>query len=77
MAAIGAVTLDGARIALGDESIDSLRKGLRGDLIRSHDDAYESTRHVLRRRSASRSRRRCSRGRMRSSNDRIVQGETP
>jgi len=52
MAAIGAVTLDGARIALGDESIDSLRKGLRGDLIRSHDDAYESTRHVLLRRSA-------------------------
>src|SRR5262245_20374981 len=44
MASIGAVTLDGARIALGDETIDSLRKGLRGDLIRSHDDGYETTR---------------------------------
>jgi FAD/FMN-containing dehydrogenase len=46
MATIGAVTVDGARIALGDDAVDSLRKQLRGDLIRSLDDPYETTRRV-------------------------------
>src|SRR5262249_35395574 len=46
MAAIESVTLDGARIALSDEALDSLRKQLRGDLIRSHDDGYETIRRV-------------------------------
>ena len=46
MAAIGAVTQDGAGISITDEMVDVLRKGLRGDLITSHDDAYETTRRV-------------------------------
>ncbi len=46
MAAIGAMTQDGARISITDEMVDGLRKGLRGDLITSHDDAYETTRRV-------------------------------
>ena len=46
MAAIGAVTQDGARISITDQMVDGLRKGLRGDLITSHDDAYETTRRV-------------------------------
>jgi FAD/FMN-containing dehydrogenase len=46
MAVIEAVTLTGGRITLGDEAVDALRKGLRGDLIRSHDDGYETTRRV-------------------------------
>jgi FAD/FMN-containing dehydrogenase len=46
MVAIGAVTQDGARISITDEMVDGLRKGLRGDLITSDDDAYETTRRV-------------------------------
>jgi FAD/FMN-containing dehydrogenase len=46
MAAIGAVTQDGARISITDEMVDGLRKGLRGDLITGHDNAYETTRRV-------------------------------
>jgi FAD/FMN-containing dehydrogenase len=46
MAAIGAVALDGTHISIDDEKIDGLRKRLRGDLIRSHDDGYETARRV-------------------------------
>ena len=46
MAAIGAVTQDGARISITDEMVDGLRKGFRGELITSHDDGYETARRV-------------------------------
>jgi FAD/FMN-containing dehydrogenase len=46
MAVIEAVTLDGARITLGDETVDGLRKGLRGELVRSQEAGYETARRV-------------------------------
>ncbi len=46
MAVIEAVTLDGGRITLDDGTVDGLRKGLRGELIRSREAGYETARRV-------------------------------
>jgi FAD/FMN-containing dehydrogenase len=46
MAVIEAVTLDGAHVALSDETVDSLGKGLRGDLIRRQGSGYDAARRV-------------------------------
>src|SRR5262245_9552602 len=46
MATIGAVRADGARTTLGESDIDGLRSAMRGAVIHSGQDGYESLRRV-------------------------------